>query len=133
VYLRFDILARREEGVNLSQSVNGGRKEWLTHDVSKCLLSREPSGDAEQITQILRRQDILELATPQQSFDDLVLQGKLETAIQRYERNVDARFVTVSQRSATSSSVSSSKSSVKMTSEKHITGSRNADKAIIMN
>ena len=75
---------------------------------------------------------MLELATPQQSFDDLVLQGKLETAIQRYESNVDARFVTVSQRSATSSSVSSSKSSVKTISDKHITGSRNVDKAIIM-
>jgi len=96
VYQRFDIPARRGEGVNLSQSVNGGRKEWLTHDVSKRLLSREPSGDAERITQILRGQDILELATPQQSFDDLVLSGdlrrKLETAIQRYESNVDARL-----------------------------------------
>jgi len=59
-------------------------------------MSREPSGDAERIAQILRGQDILELATPQQSFDDLVLSGGLrrkpETAIQRYEKNVDARL-----------------------------------------
>ena len=68
----------------------------LAPDVSRRLLSREPGSDAERIVQILRGQEILELTTPLQSFGDLVvnsqLRGKLEIAIRRYEKNVDARL-----------------------------------------
>jgi hypothetical protein len=68
----------------------------LAPDVSRRLLSRESNSDIDRVTQILRGQDILELQTPVQSFDDLILpkdmKGKLSTAITRYEKNVDAKL-----------------------------------------
>jgi len=63
-----------------------------------CTLKPEVFGEKieERIVQILRGQDILELATPRQSFDDLVvnsqLRGQLETVIRRHEKHVDARL-----------------------------------------
>jgi AAA+ superfamily predicted ATPase len=66
----------------------------LAPDVCKRLLSQESNSDLDRITQILRGQNIFELQTPEQSFDDLILpkdmKGKLSTAITRYEKNVDA-------------------------------------------
>ena len=66
----------------------------LAPDVSRRLLSQESNSDIDRIAQILRGQNIFELQTPVQSFDDLILpndmKGKLSTAITRYEKNIDA-------------------------------------------